>query len=158
VLIREKTDQGTINLNTNASLPDRVERLCNAGLDSMRVSINSVRKECYTAYFRPKSYCFEDVVDSIKRARAKGRFVAINYLNCPGFTDCRQEKQALMDFIHDTDINMIQWRNLNFDPRNYIRIMEHAAPGGDPTGMANLIKALSQAFPRLIHGYFNPPR
>ncbi|WP_020588312.1 radical SAM protein [Desulfobacter curvatus] len=158
VLIREKTDQGTINLNSNASLPDRVERLCNAGLDSMRVSMNSVRKNCYTAYFRPKSYCFEDVVDSIKRARAKGRFVAINYLNCPGFTDCQQEKQALFDFIHDTDINMIQWRNLNFDPRHYIRIMENAAPGGAPTGMTNLIKELSQAFPHLIHGYFNPPR
>jgi pyruvate-formate lyase-activating enzyme len=158
ILIREKTDKGTINLNSNASLPDRVERLCKVGLDSMRVSINSVRKDCYTAYFRPKSYCFEDVVDSIKRARAKGRFVAINYLNCPGFTDSQAEKQALFDFIRDTDINMIQWRNLNFDPRHYIRIMENAAPGGSPSGMANLIKALRQTFSHLIHGYFNPPK
>lgn len=158
VLIRKKTSQGTINLNSNASLPGRVERLCKAGLDSMRVSMNSVRKACYTAYFRPRSYCFEDVVDSIKRARAKGCFVSINYLNCPGFTDCQREKQALFDFIQATDINMIQWRNLNFDPRHYIRIMENAGPGGPPTGMANLIKALSQTFPHLIHGYFNPPK
>ena len=158
ILIREKTDQGTINLNSNASLPDRVERLCKAGLDSMRVSMNSVRKNCYTAYFRPKSYQFEDVLDSIKRAKDYDRFVAINYLNCPGFTDSAGEKEALFNFIEKTRINMIQWRNLNFDPRGYCRIMEAVEPGGEPTGMAVLIKELSCEFPDLIHGYFNPPR
>ncbi len=43
-MIREHTDQGTINLNTNASLPGQVNTLCRAGLDSMRVSMNSVQK------------------------------------------------------------------------------------------------------------------
>ncbi|MCK5683882.1 radical SAM protein, partial [bacterium] len=46
-LIREKTDKGTINLNTNASLPQYVEKLCHAGLDSMRVSMTSVQQNCY---------------------------------------------------------------------------------------------------------------
>jgi hypothetical protein len=36
--------------------------------------------------------------------------------------------------------------------------MEAAAPGGPAMGMAALIDALKQAFPRLIHGYFNPPK
>ncbi len=158
ILIRKKTDQGTINLNSNASLPDWVERLCRAGLDSMRVSMNSVRKTCYTAYFRPKSYKFEDVVESIRRAKDHGRFVAVNYLNCPGFTDSVREKEALFEFIRKTGTNMIQWRNLNFDPRSYCRIMEDAEPGGGPTGMATLIQDLSKEFPRLIHGYFNPSK
>lgn len=86
-IIRAETDKGTINLNTNASLPDAVARLCRAGLDSMRVSMNSVRPSCYTTYFRPKSYGFDHVVRSIKTAKDHGKFVAINYLNCPGFTD-----------------------------------------------------------------------
>ncbi len=157
-MIRTETDKGTINLNTNASLPDCVARLCRAGLDSMRVSMNSVRPLWYTAYFRPKSYTFEDVVRSIKTAKDHGKFVAINYLNCPGFTDSEKEKDALFSFVRDLKIDMIQWRNLNFDPRQYIRIMDAVQESGNPTGMGRMIQALGQEFPDLIHGYFNPPR
>ena len=157
-MIREKTDRGTVNLNTNASLPGQVAVLCDAGLDSMRVSMNSVRRQTYIAYFRPKSYTWEDVLKSIDTARSRGKFVSINYLNCPGFTDCEQEAAALFDFIRTHDITMIQWRNLNYDPRRYVAAMEAAAPGGPAMGMAALIDALKQAFPRLIHGYFNPPK
>jgi pyruvate-formate lyase-activating enzyme len=157
-MIREHTDQGTINLNTNASMPEKVNALCEAGLDSMRVSMNSVQKKTYTAYFRPKSYTWEDVLKSIDTARTLGRFVSINYLNCPGFTDSENEAAALFEFIRDHDINMIQWRNLNYDPRLYIDTMEAVSPGGKPLGMAALIQSLKQTFPKLIHGYFNPPK
>jgi pyruvate-formate lyase-activating enzyme len=157
-LIRKKTDKGTINLNTNASLPDHVKTLCNAGLDSMRVSMNSVRKNCYNAYFRPKSYGFSDVLASIDLAREKGIFVSINYLNCPGFTDSTKETDALFNFIRDHGINMIQWRNLNFDPKKYTQMMTKIEDGGSPKGMSNLIKNLNKEFPKLIHGYFNPPK
>ena len=55
--IRAATRRGTINLNTNAGRPDRrSRRLCAAGLDSIRVSVNSLRPECYRAYFRPKGF------------------------------------------------------------------------------------------------------
>jgi len=157
-MIRAETDKGTINLNTNASLPDAVERLCKAGLDSMRVSMNSVRPLCYTTYFRPKTYEFSHVVQSIKTAKDHGKFVAINYLNCPGFTDSERERDALFTFIRDLGIDMIQWRNLNFDPRHYIRIMAEIEKSGNPTGMAEMIQALKEEFPTLIHGYFNPPK
>ena len=39
------TDKGTINLNTNASIPGNVDRLIKAGLDSIRVSMNSARQD-----------------------------------------------------------------------------------------------------------------
>lgn len=156
-IIREKTDKGTINLNTNASLPESVKTLCTAGLDSMRVSMNSVRKNCYQAYFRP-NYKFSDVLKSIDTAKENGKFVSINYLNCPGFTDSQKEVDALFQFIRSHGVDMIQWRNLNFDPNHYTRLMAAAEDGGSPTGMAMLIKNLSLEFPRLIHGYFNPPK
>jgi pyruvate-formate lyase-activating enzyme len=157
-IIRKETDKGTINLNTNASLPDCVKILCKAGLDSMRVSMNSVRRICYQAYFRPKSYEFCDVLKSIDIAKENGKFVSINYLNCPGFTDSQKEVDALFRFIGTHGIDMIQWRNLNFDPIHYTRLMARAEDGGNPVGMAMLIKNLSLEFPRLIHGYFNPPK
>lgn len=157
-MIREQTNQGTINLNTNASMPKQVTSLCEIGLDSMRVSMNSVRKPTYTAYFRPKTYVWEDVLKSIDTARAHNKFVAVNYLNCPGFTDSEKEVAALFEFIRDHDINMIQWRNLNYDPRHYVAAMETVAPGGPAMGMDTLIKSLKQTFSGLIHGYFNPPK
>lgn len=157
-LIRAKTDQGTIHLNSNASLPKAVESLCRTGLDSMRVSMNSVRKENYTAYFRPVSYKFSHVLESIDRAREQGKFVSINYLNCPGITDSEDEAEALFNFIHTHGINMIQWRNLNYDPRGYWKLMNQARPGGRALGIAVLIRELKNRFPHLIHGYFNPPK
>ncbi|MBU8849189.1 MAG: radical SAM protein [Desulfobacterales bacterium] len=156
-LIREKTDKGTINLNTNASLPRHVEKLCRAGLDSMRVSMNSVRKNCYQAYFRPVSYQFTDVLKSIHAAKQQGKFVSINYLNCPGFTDSKKEFMALTKFIDTCKIDMIQWRNLNFDPKKYCELMSKIEDSGRPLGMQTIIKQLSNHFPKLIHGYFNPP-
>lgn len=157
--VRQKTGKGTINLNTNAGIPAYVDDLCRAGLDSMRVSMNSVRPDFYTAYFRPKTYQFEDVLKSIECAKRQGKFVSINYLNCPGFTDSQKEAAALKKFISDHGINMIQWRNLNFDPKKYCSIMSQTGgPSGEPLGMEKMIRELEQEFPDLIHGYFNPPK
>ena len=55
-LIRAETDQGTINMNTNASLPKALQKVIHAGLDSIRISMNSVRRDCYESYFRPNGY------------------------------------------------------------------------------------------------------
>ena len=94
-LIRKRVSHGTINMNTNGSLPDVLEWLFDAGLDSIRVSLNSVRTSCYDAYFRPNGYRFVNVLDSIDLGIQKGRHVAINYLNMAGFTDTPEEKAAL---------------------------------------------------------------
>ena len=157
-LIRENSDRGTINLNTNASMPEYVEKLCRAGLDSMRVSVNSVRERCYNAYFCPRSYQFSDVLKSIETAKQHGKFVAVNYLNCPGFTDSEKEFEALKDFITRYPIDMIQWRNLNFDPKKYCEMMSKIENSGHPLGMETIIEQLKTLCPELIHGYFNPPR
>lgn len=157
-LIRGATKtRGTINMNTNASLPSTLERLLDAGLDSIRVSMNSVRKPFYEAYFRPKGYSFNDVVESIDLAGGMGKFVSVNYLNLPGFTDGEAEVEAFLSFLGNHPIQMIQWRNLNFDPVLYWQLMG----GRNDTrliGMATLLEKVRNAFPRLKFGYFNPPK
>jgi pyruvate-formate lyase-activating enzyme len=156
--IRAATSDGTIHINTNGSLPDVLARLFDAGLDSIRVSLNSVRPACYRAYFRPNGYDFDDVLAAIDLARTRKRFVAVNYLNCPGFTDTPEEAEALRAFLSDHPVDMIQWRNLNFDPVHYWRIMGAAAPQGRPMGMDRLLARVRKDFPDLRHGYFNPPK
>ena len=156
--IRQATNAGTINMNTNGSLPDKIGLLLDAGLDSLRISMNSVRNACYHAYFRPNGYQFDQVTASIDLALERGAHVAINYLNCPGFTDTPEECDALRTFIDRHPIHMIQWRNLNFDPLRYVRIMNEAAPHGIPMGMPALLDKIRHAFPSLRYGYFNPPK
>ena len=156
--IRSVTVSGTINMNTNGSRPDILKKLFDAGLDSIRISINSVREECYDAYFRPRGYTFSDVIKSIDIALGRGKFVSVNYLNCPGFTDTPEEIDTLKAFIRQHPINMIQWRNLNFDPVRYWNVMSSAAKHGTPVGMQNVICQMKESFPDLKYGYFNPPK
>ena len=156
--IRSQTSRGTINMNTNGSLPDRLQSLFDAGLDSIRISINSVREECYDAYFRPRGYGFADVLSSIESALARKKHVAINYLNCPGFSDTPGEAGALVKFLENYPIHMIQWRNLNFDPLRYWKQMDDAAAAGEPMGMEILLQQIREQFPDLKFGYFNPPK
>jgi pyruvate-formate lyase-activating enzyme len=157
-LIRSETKRGTINMNTNASLSRALQKVIDAGLDSMRVSMNSVRRKCYHAYFRPKGYGFSDVLKSVDLALRSGLFVAVNYLNSPGFTDTPQEIKALTKFLTTYPIHMIQWRNLNFDPLRYFKIMKTVTAKGAPIGMHNLLELIRRQFPKLKYGYFNPPK
>ena len=157
-LIREKTDRGTINMNTNGSLPDVLERLFDAGLDSIRISLNSVRQPCYDAYFRPKGFHYTDVLKSLILATHRDKFSSINYLNVPGFTDTPGEIQAFIDFLGQYRINHIQWRNLNFDPIRYWHIMNSVSALQPPLGMNKIIQMTKDAFPAITHGYFNPPK
>ncbi|MBF0225213.1 MAG: radical SAM protein [Desulfobacterales bacterium] len=157
-IIRSNTNFGTINMNTNGSKPDIIAKLFEKGLDSIRVSMNSVREEYYNAYFRPKTYTFNDVKKSIEIAIQKGKFVSINYLNCPGFTDTEGELEAMLEFIKKYPINFIQWRNLNFDPLRYINVMENVHKLGTSIGMKRILKSIKKADNKIRFGYFNPPK
>jgi len=156
--IRAATQKGTINMNTNGSRPAALASLFKAGLDSIRISLNSVRPECYEAYFRPAGYRFADVLSSIALALENKRFVSINYLNCPGFTDSPAEHEALVKFLADYPINMIQWRNLNYDPLRYWQAMGTLDTRNRPLGMRKCLSRVRRTYPHLMHGYFNPPR
>jgi len=157
-IIRSKTDQGTINMNTNGSRPEVLEKLFKAGLNSVRISMNSVREDCYLKYFRPKGYHFSDVIKSIDLALNSGKFVSVNYLNCPGFTDTLEEFNALIKFLKKYPINMIQWRNLNYDPLRYWKEMNKDTVNGKQIGIEMMIKKIKKIYPNLKHGYFNPPK
>jgi len=65
-LMRGATGRGTINCNTNGSLPEKVKELSRAGLESIRVSLNSARPEYYNPYYRPRGYEFADLKRSIQ--------------------------------------------------------------------------------------------
>ncbi|MFZ5775402.1 MAG: radical SAM protein [Thermodesulfobacteriota bacterium] len=156
VLIRKQTTKGTVNLNSNASLPEAVARLCHAGLDSIRVSMNSARPDYHNRYYRPKGFGFDDVRHSIRVMKQHHRFVSLNYFILPGFTDDPAEFAALCELIAECRPNFIQLRNLNMDPDWYLEAIQFT-PSGDPLGIPAWLRRLKQLFPWLRYGYFNPP-
>jgi len=153
-LFRGEGGRGTVNVNTNASLPDTMPALAQAGLDSIRVSMNSAREEIYNSYYRPHGYTFADVCRTIATAREHGLFVSINYLFFPGLSDTESELAALTDLVTKTRPNYMQMRNLSLDPELYLRCL------GEPTepsmGLGNFMKRLKKACPWINYGYFNP--
>ncbi len=151
--IRKKTDLGTINLNTNGSWPDRVQKIAEAGLDSIRISLNSPRKDFYNSYYRPRGYTFDDVVESIKLSRDMGLYTMINYLVFPGITDQEEEIEALEGLIQKTGVNFIHVKNLNIDPQLYLNSMPLTdSPAIGIRGMTEIIR---NDFPGVELGYFN---
>jgi hypothetical protein len=154
--IRARTKHGTLHLNTNGSRPDAVARLADAGLDSVRVSLNSARTEAYTPYYRPRTYAFEDLEGTLGVARARGLFTSLNYLVFPGVTDRVDEAEALERLVTATGVRMIQWRNLNVDPDWYADVLGRGSRS-PRLGMPALLARIRAAFPELRFGYFNPP-
>jgi pyruvate-formate lyase-activating enzyme len=154
--IRKHTQKGSININTNGSKPEAVKALCEAGLNSIRVSTNSARREVYMPYYRPNNYDFEDIIDSLKVVRDYGGWTSINYFVFPGMTDSIAEYEALRKLIKETNLRMIQWRNFNIDPDWYLGKI-NVGDTGEILGMKQLLELLKEEFPDLKYGYFNPP-
>lgn len=154
--IRQLTSRGTINLNSNSSIPDAVARLAHAGLDSLRVSLNSVQPSYYNAYYRPVNYHFEDVRESIRIMKRCGRFVSLNYFIFPGLTDSEKETAVLFDLLASCTPDLIQLRNLNMDPEWYIKTIGHP-PDERCMGMRTWLQKVKETFPNLRLGYYNPP-
>ena len=153
--MKKATSRGTVNFNSNGSIPERISMLCDAGMDSFRFSMNSLREEQYNRYYRPKGYAFSDVMKSVYTAKSAGRFTMINYLVSPGVSDAPEELEALLRFVGDTGIDMIQMRNLSIDPDFYNKEM---GVNGKGIGMYKLLQRLKEEFPKLQFGYYNRTR
>lgn len=153
--LKATASRGTVNFNSNGSFPDRVRMLCDVGMDSMRFSMNSVQEELYNRYYRPVNYRFGDVVESVRTAKERGLFTMINYLVSPGVTDSEAEVEALLRFIADTGVDMLQLRNLSIDPDYYNRQMGVTGRG---IGMYRMMERVKREFPRIQYGYFNRTR
>lgn len=153
--IRARTVGGTININTNASNPRALQRLYDAGLDSIRASTISARPETYDPYYRPIGYSLADVRRSLMLAREAGVYASINLLSFPGYVDAEEEAEALIAFLRETGVRLVQMRNLNIDPEIFLPRVPR--PAGRPLGIPKMIELLKREVPGLEIGNFSRP-
>lgn len=137
--IRAQRSNGTINLNTNGSMTSALERCIDAGLQAVRISLNSFRPHAYAAYYRPIGYDLDDVLASIRLAVTRGLRVSLNLLTHPGVTDDEEEVRAMTEFLNEVPVTMIQTRTLNIDPEWYFDVVGRPQ---SPIGMRKAIEAI----------------
>ncbi|MBF0205916.1 MAG: radical SAM protein [Oligoflexia bacterium] len=156
-MVRGNCDHGTININTNGSRPDMIKSLATAGLNSIRISLNSFNPDYYQRYYRPHGYSYSDIINSIEEALAAGLFVSLNLFFLPGFSDSKGEVERLYKFLERYPVSMIQTRNLNIDPDYYLdQIGFKDGEEEGSFGVYRLINMLKRDFPQVRLGYYNP--
>ncbi|MFS0724730.1 radical SAM protein [Paenibacillus sp. 1P07SE] len=155
--VREQTDNGYININTNAGLTDHIRAIVDSGLDLMRVSTISALDDHYNAYYKPRAYTLANVEKSLRYATDKGVYTSINYLIFPGVTDREEEIEAMIGFVRRTGLKLIQMRNLNIDPESYLELIPPAQ--GEIYGMKQLLEIYAQELPDVVIGSYThvPP-
>jgi MoaA/NifB/PqqE/SkfB family radical SAM enzyme len=138
-LTRKQRSNGTINLNTNGSQPDALRRCIDAGLQAVRISLNSFRPGVYAAYYRPLGYALDDVFASIRLAVERNVRVSLNLLTHPGVTDDAEELAAMEAFLREVPVGMVQTRTLNIDPTLYFEAVGRPKA---PLGMRHAIERI----------------
>ena len=155
--LREGTLEGTINLNSNASRPEVVAAMAEAGLDSIRISLNSATPAIYEAYYQPRGYGFAEVERSAMEMKSRCKWVSTNLLYFPGVSDTLSEIEAFADFVVRADVDLVQVRNLNLDPELYVEALPEDVVG-EGLGPAAFMARLRERKPNLAFGYFNPTK
>jgi pyruvate-formate lyase-activating enzyme len=152
--MRKATGRGSININTNGSLPENLELLIDAGLDACRISLNSAHKPLYEAYYQPIRYGWEEVQESIRLARRRGIYTALNLLAFPGVTDQEGEAEKLCDLVARCRVDQVQARSLAIDPDQYAAVAARHSAGGARIGIPEVLRRLKRARRGLVIGNF----
>lgn len=153
--IRRQTSRGTINMNTNAGYTRGIETICQAGIDSLRVSLNSATEALYNAYYRPAGYTLENVRQSLHYAAQSGVYTYLNLLTYPGINDNASEITNLLDLIAENEVKAVQIRNLNIDPLTMEPILDQLT--GEALGIPAFLQILREEAPETEIGNYTKP-
>ena len=152
--MRQATPRGSININTNGSLPENLALLADAGLDACRISLNSAHAKLYEAYYQPVKYGWADVEASVQLAKRRGLYTALNLLTFPGVVDQEGEVDLLCALVSSARVDQVQVRSLAIDPEQYLPIARAHSAGGRALGLRELFRRLKAARKGLVIGNF----
>jgi pyruvate-formate lyase-activating enzyme len=153
-LIRRRRPDATIHVNTNGSSPAALQRLVDAGLNSVRVSAISFSDAVFRAYYRPVGYGLDEVVECGRVVGRAGGQVCLNLLSFPGITDVPEELERTALACRAMGVAQVQWRSLNVDHDWLAAVMPALAEG---MGMRVARHRLEAALPGVDHGNFTRP-
>ena len=157
-IIRRDHPEATIHINTNGSRPHILQRLVDAGCNSVRISAISFNDAVFRAYYRPVGYAIEDVIECGRVMSSAGGQVCLNLLTFPGLTDSGEELDRTIGAVEAIGATQIQWRSLNCDHDWLVEVL--TARGllpEDGIGLAAAYRQVVERLPGVSHGNFTRP-
>jgi pyruvate-formate lyase-activating enzyme len=152
--IRRQHPEATIHVNTNGSNPRALQRLIDAGCNSVRISAISFTEAVFRAYYRPIGYTLDDVLECGRVMRRAGGQVCLNLLTFPGITDAPDELDRSLAACRDMGVKQVQWRSLNVDHDWLARVLPSMQPG---LGLRHALDRFRRELPEVEHGNFTRP-
>jgi pyruvate-formate lyase-activating enzyme len=146
--------RATIHVNTNGSKPHVLERLIDAGLNSVRISAISFNDTVFRPYYRPIGYDIDDVIACGRLMHERGGQVCLNLLTFPGVTDVAEEIDATVGACRAMAVDQVQWRSLNVD-HDWLLDVLPPLPAG--LGMRAAYERVHDLLPGVEHGNFTRP-
>ncbi len=144
----------TIHVNTNGSRPRVLQRLVEAGCNSVRISAISFSDAVFRAYYRPIGYGLDEVMECARVVKRAGGQVSLNLLTFPGVTDSPPELEATIAACQEMGVDQVQWRSLNVD-HDWLR--EGLPPLPPGIGMGAALELVAERLPGVAHGNFTRP-
>ena len=154
VELRRRFPGSTIHINTNGSRPAALRRLIAAGINSCRVSVFSFRQDLFAAYYRPRGYSIEEVLECARAARQGGAQLTVNLLTFPGVSDSPSEVALTLRVLRELQVEQLQLRSLNVDPHWLLSRLPDLDPG---LGLDLMVRRLRRQLPGLRLGNFTRP-
>ncbi len=156
--IRRMHPAATIHINTNGSKPHVLERLIEAGCNSVRISAISFSEDVFRAYYRPVGYTLDDVLECGRVMEQSGGQVCLNLLTFPGITDDPAEIERTVYACREMRVHQVQWRSLNVDHDWLIEVLARGARHLDRgVGMRAAHERVRSGLPGVRHGNFTRP-
>lgn len=153
-VLRREFPAATIHINTNGSRPSALQRLFGAGVNSCRISIFSFDQLLFAAYYRPRGYRIDQVMESCRVAAGAGAQLTVNLLTFPGISDSPKEVDLSIARLGELGVSQLQLRTLNVDPLWLLG----RVPGLDSgIGIDCLVARLRASLPLLQLGNFTRP-
>jgi pyruvate-formate lyase-activating enzyme len=152
--IHELHPRATIHLNTNGSKPHNLERLIDAGLNSVRISAISFNDAIFRPYYRPIGYGLDDVIACGRLMHERGGQVCLNLLTFPGVTDVDREIEATVAACRAMGADQVQWRSLNVD-HDWLLDVLPSLPRS--IGLREAHARIRDQLPGVQHGNFTRP-
>jgi len=156
--IREEHPSATIHVNTNGSKPDMLQRLIDAGCNSVRISAISFTESVFRAYYRPVGYSLDDVIACGRAMAGSGGQVCLNLLTFPGLTDNPDEIDRTISACRTMGVHQVQWRSLNVDHDWLGDVLTSAGNDlGGGIGIRSAYDLVRSRLPGVEHGNFTRP-
>jgi pyruvate-formate lyase-activating enzyme len=152
--IRAMHPAATIHVNTNGSKPHMLERLIDAGLNSVRISAISFNDAVFRSYYRPIGYGLQEVIACGRLMHDRGGQVCLNLLTFPGVTDVAEEVDATVRACAEMGVGQVQWRSLNVDHDWLLDVLPELPAGA---GMRVAYERVGTLLPGVEHGNFTRP-